>query len=67
MANKIGQVHVKRERGKLTVIGMGQTPRGQRFIKERVVLNALDTQDPDFKTELAAAVKKMLPESPPTG
>ena len=63
MAKSIGQIHVKRERGIMTVIGMGSTPRGQRFINARAALNVKTAGDPNFKKELAIAVSKMLDES----
>lgn len=60
MASGIGTVEVKRTHGKLTVQGLGQTPRGQRYIKKAIPLKAQDPSDPKFKEELAAAVEKLF-------
>lgn len=62
MANGIGTVQVKRERGKLVVQGLGATPRGQKYVKENVVLVAPHMSSPNFKGQLSTAVKQMLPE-----
>lgn len=67
MAVGIGTIQVKRERGKLVVQGLGKTPRGQKFIKDTEVLGVKSPADPDFKTQLGAAVSKMLAESSPPG
>lgn len=61
MAAGIGQVHVKKERGVLVVIGKGATPRGKSYIKQRAALKAKAPSDPLFKDELAAAISEMLP------
>jgi len=60
MANGIGTVVVRRQRGKLTVQGLGQTPRGQRFIRSAVELDVDQVRDPEFKDEMATAVEKLL-------
>lgn len=60
MVAGIGTVVVRRQRGKLTVQGMGQTPRGQRFIRSAAEINVKQMSDPDFKDELATAVGKLL-------
>lgn len=59
----IGQIHVKKERGVLVVIGRGQTPKGKAYIRKQVKLTALAPSDPIFKGELAAAIMDILPES----
>ncbi len=66
MANGIGTVHVRRQRGKLVVQGDGKTPRGQSYIKETDALTASSMSDPAFKGQMGQAVDKMLPESSPT-
>lgn len=66
MAAGIGTVQVKRERGKLVVQGLGKTPRGQKFIKDTVELDAAHMSDPAFKSDLAKAVTEIFTESPPT-
>lgn len=60
MANGIGQVHVRKQRGQLVVIGFGQSPRGQKFIRDYHSLEAASPADPKFKGELKAAVEKLL-------
>lgn len=60
MANGIGTVEVKRQRKALTIMGMGQTPRGQKFIKKSIPITAPRMNDKKFKAELAAAVEELL-------
>lgn len=55
----IAQIHVKRQRGKLVVQGMGQTPRGQKYIKRSEDIAAPKMTDKEFKAELATAVAKL--------
>lgn len=59
----IGQVHVKKERGVMVVIGKGQTPRGKAYIKAQETLKAKSPRDPLFKSEMKEAIEKMLPET----
>jgi hypothetical protein len=67
MASGIATIHVRRSQGKLKVIGMGQTPRGQAYIKRTEVLEVKTPADPKYKGEMAAAVEKLFAESPATG
>lgn len=60
MGHGIASVHVRRERGRTTVIGFGQTPRGQKFIRATKTLLAPTIGSKDFKSELAAAVEELL-------
>lgn len=60
MASGIGTVQVKRMKGKITVLAMGKTPKGQQFIREMRPLLATKVSDPDFKKELAAAVADLF-------
>ena len=60
MANGIGTVEVRRERGKVIVQGKGRTPRGTQYIKSKQALDVKRVSDPGFKEELAAAVDKLL-------
>lgn len=60
MAAGIGTVEVKRSRGKMVVQGLGKTPRGQNFIKQRKELSAKTPADPAFKSELKTAVTEMF-------
>lgn len=63
MAHGIGTIQVKRERGKLVVQGLGQTPRGKRFIRQTVVLSAPRIGAKEFKTELSTAVSEMMAQA----
>lgn len=65
MSHGIATIHVRRQRKKMTVTGMGQTNRGQKYIKETVELLAPEPSDKNFKKELAAAVFELLGETPP--
>lgn len=65
MTAGIGQVHVKKERGTMVVVGRGQTPKGKAYIRARRALHVKSPLDPTFKGELADAIAKMLPESLP--
>lgn len=61
MAAGIGQVHVRVHKGHVELQGMGQTPKGQRYIKKAEELEAAKFADPKFKGELATAVAKLIP------
>lgn len=65
MANGIASIHVRVQRKKLTVFGMGQTNRGQKFIKNHVAIEATRMSDKNFKNELAAAVDEILGSEEP--
>lgn len=67
MAHGIAQIHVRTSRGKLIVQAMGQTGRGQSYLKEAVELTAKTPADPNFKSELAAAVTKIDTVPEPSG
>ena len=60
MAKGIAQVHVRKTKGHMTVIAMGQTPRGQKYIKSSVPLSAIAPNDKNLKGEIASAVEEML-------
>lgn len=60
MAKGIDQIHARVRKGKVIVTGMGRTPRGQRFIKSEVNLEAKNMRDKNFKAELATAVEELL-------
>lgn len=53
-------VEVRRSRGTLVVVGLGATPRGQRYIKAQKELKAKRVSDKDFKAQMTAAVDEML-------
>lgn len=60
MTNGIGTVQIKMERGVLVLQGLGQTPRGQKFIRQSVSLGVKSSSDPAFKANLKTAVEGML-------
>lgn len=59
MAHGIATIHVRVQRKGLVVQAQGRTDRGQKYIKEEIALEAKSPADPNFKTELAAAVEKL--------
>lgn len=59
MANGITSIEVRKQRGKVQVLGMAQTPKGQKYIRDRVELEVKDSRDPKFKSEMAAAITQM--------
>lgn len=65
MTLEVGQVHVKRQRGVLVVQGMGQTPRGQKYVKKTVEIDAGKVTDKDFKGKQAAAVAELFESEEP--
>lgn len=65
MAKQAASIHIKRTRGKVYVMKMGQTPRGQRFLSATRVLECPSIGDPAFKKELAKAVMELAPEKAP--
>lgn len=60
MTKGIGQVHCRGTRKRMNVIAMGQTAKGQRYIKKVLPLKAKKPSDPAFKQELAAAINELL-------
>lgn len=60
MAAGIGTVEVRRARGKLVVQGLGQTPRGTRFIRQTTPLSVKTVTDKGFKSQMETAVTDML-------
>ena len=64
MASEIGTIHVRMQRGKLTVQGDGRTGRGQRYIKQTIPLDVADMAAPKFKEQLATAVNEMFAQLP---
>ncbi len=67
MASGFGTIQVKISRGTLTVQGMGETPRGQRYIRQSERLKASRISDPQFKSEMAAAIAKLFDQSSAPG
>lgn len=60
MAKGIAQVQVKRQRGKLNVQALGETPRGQRYLKKSIAIDAPKMGDKKFKEQLPAAVEALF-------
>ena len=60
MSIEAAAVVVRRSRGRMVVQIIGQSPRGQRYIKDEVALNSEKIGAQDFKTELAETVDKVL-------
>lgn len=60
MTSGIADIHVKVQRKKLTVMGMGKTNRGQRYIRASKDLAVEKMSDEKFKAELATAVTELI-------
>lgn len=60
MASRAAQIEVRRERGKVTVLAVGRTGRGVKYIKGRKTLACPSIGDKNFKGEMATAVKELL-------
>lgn len=65
MGNRVGTVHVRRQRGKLVVQGTSKTPRGTRFILNSAPIAAATMASPEFKEELMTAVEKVVGTTQP--
>lgn len=53
-------VEIKGSSGHLSVLAIGRTGRGQRYIKAVKGMAATSMRDKNFKTEMAQAVKALL-------
>ena len=62
MAKEFATVEIRRVRGVLRLVGLGKTGRGQRYIKNQVDVDAPKLSSPDFKDELAKAMKNLTGE-----
>lgn len=60
MTNGIGTVEVKRSRGEMVLLGLGKTPRGTNFVRQKKGLGVKRSSDPAFKSHLQTAVAEML-------
>ena len=60
MSAGIGTIEVKKKGKTLVIQGLGRTPRGQKYIKKHVPMNAKSTKDPGFKDEMSTILEKML-------
>lgn len=60
MSNGIGTIQVKVSRQRVWVQGLGVTPSGQKFIRTNTELAVKSISDPNFKGQMATAVKDML-------
>lgn len=61
MGYGIGTIEVKRTRDQMVIYGLGQTGRGQKYIKAKEVLGVKSMADPQFKAQLEAGMKKIMP------
>lgn len=64
MASGVATIRVRGKRGRMYVQAMGRTARGIKYVKDTVEINAKSTSDPNFKSELAAAVEKLMAQQP---
>jgi len=62
MTKEFVTLEVKGQGKEAKLIGTGRTPRGQRYIKDYVALEAKPSADPEFKKELADAIVKIYAE-----
>lgn len=60
MTTAAQQITTVKRRGRFLVQAIGRTPRGMKYIIQEVELTAKSTADPEFKTEQAAAISKLL-------
>lgn len=65
MGKGIAAIHVRRTHKRVIVQAVGQTPRGQSYLKQAVALKVKFIGDENFKIELAAAVKEIDAEPVP--
>lgn len=62
MANEFAQIEVKRQGKETFVLGIGRTPKGQRYIKARELVDTKGPQDPDYKLKIETAIAKLYAE-----
>ena len=62
MSNEFAQFEVKKQGDKTIVLGIGRTPRGQRYIKAKELVESKGPQDPDYKSKIETAISKMYSE-----
>lgn len=62
MKNEFGTIEVRNMRGKLKLVGLAQTNRGQRYIKKAVTIDSPGMSAKDFKEKLALAFEKLSAE-----
>ncbi len=65
MGKGIAAIHVRRSHKKVIVQAIGQTPRGQSYLKQAVTLDVRSIADENFKVELAAAIMTIDAEPVP--
>ena len=63
MAKEYASIQVKKQRGGFVVSGMGQTPRGTKYIRAKLPIKAKSILDPNFKKEVSQAVLDLFDES----
>lgn len=62
MANEFAQIEVKRQGKNTVMLGIGRTPRGQRYIKAKELVETKGPLDPDYKSKLEAAIAELYAE-----
>lgn len=60
MPKTFATLEVRRMRGKLVLIGVGRTDRGQRFIKGQEEIDSTRIGSESFKGQLASAATKLV-------
>lgn len=63
MAKQFYTMEVRKMRGKLVLVGLARTTRGQRYIKSQVPIESAGMGSKDFKGKLAAAVAELTGET----
>lgn len=63
MSYNVNTIEMKQRRDQLIVTSIGRTPNGVKYRKQSLVLKAKSTSDPEFKTQLAAAVNELAARS----
>lgn len=56
---EVAVMEIKKSHGKVRVQATGQNARGRRYIKGVVQLTCASISDPDFKAQMAEAVKQI--------
>lgn len=60
MAKRVASIEVRKQRGVMTVLFMGQSNRHQKYIQLSLPLKAIRIGDREFKTQLKTAVNETL-------
>ncbi len=57
---EVASMEIKSQHGLVVVIAKGRTGTGQGYIKDSKVLDVKSVRDPNFKAQLATAIKELL-------